>query len=300
MLTLSSADTEARRIISGDSQLQDMTFFVITHTKKPGSMLKLNNRESVAPIAMITTIFWLWGFSYGILGTLGNQLQAILKLDGFQSLGIHASYFAGYSVSPLLIGRPVLKKWGYKSTFITGLYIYACGALIFWPSAVLTSFPAFIISNLIVGSGLGVLETAADSFISLCGPLENSEIRLNISQAIQAIATVVSTLLAKNVFFKNVTDVSSLVDVQWTYLSIAFFDVLLAAALYYLPVPEAMDKDLEELASRRRGDYSRNVLGVRVIWLTLALGTGSQYLYTAGQEVISTSFKSFMTVSDPK
>lgn len=277
----------------------EITFFDFVNMRNPESMLKLNNRESIAPNALITLLFFMWGFAYGFLGVLNTQFQSIVQLDAWHSLGLHGAYFGGYAIGPLLVGRPVLKNWGFKSTFITGLCIYGCGALIFWPSAVLTSSAAFTISNFIVGCGLGVLETAANPFISLCGPLENAEIRLNISQGVQAIGSVVSPLLAQKVLFKSVKDVASLVDVQWTYLGIALFDVLLAVAIYYLPVPEASDDDLEELANRHRGDNMTKVAGIPVVWVTLGLGVWSQFFYVAGQEVLSTSLEQFVMSAQP-
>ncbi|KAJ5570470.1 Major facilitator superfamily domain general substrate transporter [Penicillium hispanicum] len=277
----------------------DITFFDFVNMKNPESMLKLNNRESIAPIALTTLLFFLWGFAYGLLDILNTQFQIIVNLDSWHSLGLHGAYFGGYVVGPLLIGQPVLKVWGFKSTFMTGLCIYACGTLIFWPSAVLTSTTAFTVSNFIVGLGLAVLETAANPFIALCGPLENSEIRLNISQGVQAVGSVLSPLLAKKVLFKGVQDVASLVDVQWTYLGIALFDVLLAVVFYYLPIPEASDEDLEELANRRRGDNMAKVLGIPVVWLTLGLGIWSQFFYVAGQEVLSTSLERFTIAVHP-
>lgn len=276
----------------------NIRFFDFVNMKNPESMLKLSNKESIAPIALTSLLFFLWGFAYGFLDILNQQFQTIVNLDSWHSLGLHGAYYGGYVVGPLLVGRPVLKKWGFKSTFITGLFIYACGALVFWPSAVLTSTAAFTVSNFIVGLGLAVLETAGNPFIALCGPLENSEIRLNISQGIQAIGSVVSPLLAKKVLFKNVTDVTSLVDVQWTYLGIALFDVLLALVFWYLPIPEASDEDLEELANRRREDNMTKVLGIPVVWLTLGLGIWSLFFYVGGQEVLSVSLERFVQSVD--
>ncbi|KXG52254.1 Major facilitator superfamily domain, general substrate transporter [Penicillium griseofulvum] len=281
------------------SYAPDITFFDFVNMKNPESMLKLNNRESIAPIALTTLLFFLWGFAYGLLDILNSQFQTIVHLGPWHSLGLHGAYFGGYLIGPLLVGRPVLKIWGFKSTFITGLCIYACGTLIFWPSAVLTSTAAFILSNFIVGFGLAVLETAANPFIALCGPLENSEIRLNISQGVQAVGSVVSPLLAKRVLFKDVHDVASLVDVQWAYLGIALFDVLLAVAFYYLPIPEASDEDLEELANRRREDNMTKVIGIPVVWLTLGLGIWSQFFYVAGQEVLATALHRFVIAARP-
>jgi fucose permease len=291
-------DTEANTHTS-TSHPPNITFFDFVNMKNPESMLKLNNRESITPIALTTLLFFLWGFAYGLLDMLNTQFQTIVRLDTWHTLGLHGAYFGGYGVGPLLIGRPVLKTWGFKSTFVTGLCIYACGTLVFWPSAVLASTAAFTVSNFIVGCGLAVLETAANPFIALCGPLENSEIRLNISQGVQAIGSVVSPLLAKKVLFKDVQDTASLVDVQWAYLGIAFFDVLLAVAFYYLPIPEASDKDLEELANRRREDNMTKVIGVPVVWLTLALGIWSQFFYVAGQEVLSNSLERFVQIANP-
>lgn len=291
-------DTEGGTHTSA-SYAPDITFFDFVNMKNPESMLKLNNRESIAPIALTTLLFFLWGFAYGLLDILNSQFKSIVNLGPWHSLGLHGAYFGGYVFGPLLVGQPVLKIWGFKSTFITGLCIYACGTLIFWPSAVLTSTPAFILSNFIVGFGLAVLETAANPFIALCGPLENSEIRLNISQGVQAVGSVLSPLLAKRVLFKDVRDVASLVDVQWAYLGIALFDVLLAVAFYYLPIPEASDEDLEELANRRREDNMTKVIGIPVVWLTLGLGIWSQFFYVAGQEVLSTALQRFVIAARP-
>jgi fucose permease len=292
-------ETEATTSHTSITYPSERTFFDFINMGNPDSMLKLNNQKSIAPNALITLLFFMWGFAYGLLGALSNQFKTIVQLDVWQSLGLHGAYFGGYAVGPLLIGRTVLKRWGFKSTFITGLCIYSLGTLIFWPSAVLTSFVAFTISNLIVGCGLGVLETAANSFISLCGPAENAEIRLNISQGVQAIGSVVSPLLTQKVLFKSVKDVASLVNVQWTYLRIALFDVLLAVAFYYLPLPEASDEDLQELANQRQEDNMTKVMGITVVWLTLALGVWSQFFYVAGQEVFSTNLERLIIAAHP-
>ncbi|KAL3481571.1 major facilitator superfamily domain-containing protein [Aspergillus californicus] len=298
--TGTNTDAEANTTtLTSASDPRSMTFFDFVNMRKPANMLKLSNKESIAPNAITTVLFFLWGFAYGFLDILNDQFQQIVRLDTWRSLGLHCVYFGGYMVGPPLVGRLVLKRWGFKSTFITGLCFYACGSLIFWPSAVLTSYSAFLVSNFITGCGLAILETAANPFIALCGPLENSEVRLNVSQGVQAVGTVLSPLLAKRVLFRSVTDVSSLVDVQWTYLGIALFDVLLAVAIYYLPIPEASDEDLEELANRRREDNRASPFGIPIVWVTLTLGVWSQFFYVAGQEVFSTSFGELLTSANP-
>ncbi|KAK4939336.1 hypothetical protein LTR66_015014, partial [Elasticomyces elasticus] len=166
------------------------TFFDFVNLKGKKSMVQMTNRESLFPVAMVTVLFFIWGFEYGLLDVLNSQFQLVARMSAGQSIGIHSAYFGGYLFGPLTVGRLVLKHWGFKACYIVGLCTYACGTLIFWPSAVLTSFPAFLVSNFIVGFGLSILEVAANPFIALCGPPRYSEIRLNISQGVQAIGSI--------------------------------------------------------------------------------------------------------------
>ncbi len=275
-------------------------FFDFVNMKKAKNMLKLTNKQSIMPLALTTILFFLWGFAYGLLDVLNSQFQLIVHMTNGQRIGLHSAYFGGYFIGPLTFGRFVLKKYGFKATFICGLVIYGCGTLVFWPSAVLTSFTAFLISNLIVGIGLSILETAANPFIVLCGPPEYGEIRLNISQGFQAVGSVLSPLLAQKVLFKNVRDAPSLIDVQWAYLGIALFVILLALVFYYMPIPEATDEELDELADKRRIINQTNVFGVEVVWVTLGLAIFSQFCYVGGQETVSGQFQSLVEAVKPK
>ena len=140
------------------------------------TMLTLSNRQSVRPVAVVTFVFFLWGFAYGLLNVLNSQFEVIAKLGQPESLGLHAAYFCGYFVGPLTLGRFILKRYGFKSAMIAGFCVYSCGTLVFWPSAVLTSYTAFVISNFIVGFGLSCLEIAANPFIGKF-PLTNLILR---------------------------------------------------------------------------------------------------------------------------
>lgn len=169
----------------------------------------------------------------------------------------------------------------------------------FWPSAVLTSYAAFTVSNFIVGYGLSCLEVAANPYIALCGPLEYAEFRLNLSQAFQAIGTVCSPLLATKVLFKSVNSAGSLVDVQWAYLGIALFVFGLAVVFYYIPLPEASDDQLEELAEQRSDAYSAKVGPWKVIYVTLGIGVFSQFCYVGAQECVGNNVQPLFRLLKP-
>ena len=293
---MNTASTAGTRLNRSDS----ITPYDFVDIKNSKSIIRRSTKESMYPIAIVTVLFFLWGFAYGLLDILNSQFQLIVGVSNGQAIALHSAYYGAYLIAPLTFGRVVFKKLGFKATFVVGLCIYGCGTIIFWPSAVLGSFPAFLISNLIVGLGIATLELAGNPYISLCGPPQYADVRLNISQGVQAIGTVVSPLLAKHVMFKSVNDAPSLIDVQWTYLGITLFVIILALIFFYLPIPEVTDQELQYMADQRASVNDQQLLGVKVIWLTLALGVLSQFCYVGGQEAVAGTFQTFVAAVKPR
>ena len=279
-----------------------MPFFDFVDTGRKKNITLRSNRESVYPVLMVTVLFFVWGFAYGFLDVLNSRFQEIANMSDWQTVGQHSAYFVGYLVGPLTFGRIVFQVWGFKVCYMVGLVVYACGTLVFWPSAVLTSFPAFLISNFIVGAGLSTLELAANPFIALCGPPEYAEVRLNLSQGVQAIGTIVSPLLARRVLF-TANNASSLIDVQWTYLGISLFSIVLAVLYFYIPLPEATNEELETASGRlpvpRDTTIKIGPWPVRVIWISLGFAVFSQFCYVGGQESTSTSYSEYLALVQP-
>lgn len=277
-------------------------YFGFIDMKRPKSMLKTKGAEAFKYCTTVTILFFLWGFSYGLLNTLNNEISKVARQSASQTLGLTTAYFGAYFFGPLTVGQWTLRHGGFKATFITGLCIYGTGTLMFWPSAVLTSFPGFIISTFVVGFGLSVLETAANPFLALCGPSQYAEYRLLLAQGVQAVGSILSQLLAQKALFSSVVDNLSLIDVQWTYLAVALFTVILALFFYYMPLPEATDTDLQIQADDLGIYKSTTILTPRLplIYLTLGLAVFAQFVYTAAQESISVWFGSLLsTLSAP-
>ncbi|EME84209.1 uncharacterized protein MYCFIDRAFT_163043 [Pseudocercospora fijiensis CIRAD86] len=275
------------------------TFFDFVDLGEKKSIVHMTARESFFPIAAVTVLFFVWGFEYGLLDVLNSQFQSVANVTSAQAVGIRSAYYAGYFAGPLLVGRFVLQRWGFKACYPIGLSIYAAGCLIFWPAAVLTSWPTFLVTNCIVGFGLSQLEVSANAFISLCGPAQYAEMRLNLSQAVQAVGSVVAPLIADKAFFRKSLHVPSLVNTQWAYLGIALATVVLAVIYFYIPLPEATDSELEDAAERMDGANTARLGNVRIIWYVLGFGVLSQFCYVGGQEVVGTSFGTYLDTVYP-
>lgn len=291
-----TALTNSTRNTSQHSQ----NFFDFVNMKGKKSFVQMTTRESIFPVTMVTVLFFVWGFEYGLLDVLNQQFQKVAHMSAAQTVSIHSAYFAGYFLGPLTFGRLILKHYGFAACYTFGLAIYACGILIFWPAAVLVSFPAFVVVNVLVGLGLSTLEISANPFIALCGPSEYAEIRLNLSQGFQAIGTVIAPLIARKALFKT-TNTDSLVNTQWAYTGIALFTVALAVAFFYVPLPEGTDTELEERSERMdRANYAKAAGGrVRIIWILLGVGALSMWCYVGSQEVLATSIYQYLGKLDP-
>ncbi|EOD42842.1 putative l-fucose permease glucose galactose transporter protein [Neofusicoccum parvum UCRNP2] len=239
---------------------------------------------------VLTILFFLWGFAYGLLDVLNSHFQADLNITASKASGLSAAYFGAYFLCPLTVSGWILRRYGFRVTFMTGLAVLAIGCLLFWPSGVKASFGGFCGSMFVVGAGLSTLETGADNFLSICGPPRYSEIRLNLAQGVQGIGSFVAPLLASRVFFADTVDTAQgLKNVQWVYLGVAGFVVLLIVLFFLVPMPEVTDADMEvqerEIVEGGEGPFRKQY--------NLFLGVWSQFCYVGAQVAVANYFINF-------
>ncbi|GFZ48049.1 hypothetical protein JCM24511_05797 [Saitozyma sp. JCM 24511] len=289
----SAGGSERRNTVqthTDDSQAPTQTFFDFVQVKSRVPLTQLSAKEAWWPTLFVSTLFFLWGFAAGLIGSLSAQLQSLLGYPPSRTITIHAAISA-YFFGPLLVGYWVLKLYGFKATFMTGLVIFATGAMSFWPTSVLRSYAGYFISNFIVFLGLSCLEVAADPYIALAGPGELSEARLNFAQGFYGIAYVVSPIIADAALFSGPgAGQADLFRVQWYYLAVALFAVCLTIVFYYVPLSEAGDDDLDSMALQRFYNASLDpgvkAFGIRARYLVLWSGVVSMWTYVGIQGII--------------
>ncbi|KAI0007920.1 major facilitator superfamily domain-containing protein [Xylariaceae sp. FL0662B] len=305
------------------SAVENSVYFGFVNMRRPKSMIRTSVRDSFKYCTVVTILFLLWGFSYGLLNQLTTAVASVSGMSTAETIAFSSIYFGGgYLLGPLIVGEWILRHdehsrltkrpsrnhgvdpiGGYRATFILGLCIYGIGTIMFWPSAVLTSFPGFMICNFVVGFGLAVLETGANPFLIFCGPMDFAEARLLLAQALQAVATVLSGLLAEKVFFSNISSHDSagsitLLDVQWTYLAITLLCAALALFFFYMPLPEVTDAEMEHSTRYLPIDpKKRSFCGFQLRTWTLVLAVLAQWAYVAGQESMSIFFRLILSPS---
>lgn len=122
---------------------------------------ELSTPHFIFAFSLVSSLFFVWGLSYGLLDSLNKAFQDSLKLDKAESTGLQAMYFGAYLINGPLSG-PSMRKYGYKTGIHFGLGLFSLGAIFFWPCAIYKSYPGFLACTFVAASGLAWLEVAAN------------------------------------------------------------------------------------------------------------------------------------------
>ncbi|KAG1716647.1 hypothetical protein ID866_525 [Astraeus odoratus] len=179
---------------------------------------ELTRKQRIYAFALVTTLFFTWGFSYGLLDVLNAHFQTVFGISKLQSTMLQLAYFGAYFLWAPFAGT-------FKGIHI-GLGLYSLGAIFFWPSAKFEKYGGFVGSTFVIGCGLATLEVAANSYISVLGAPEYAAARLNFSQSFQGVASFSGPLIASRWFFTG-ANATSLGTVQWVYLAVAGLGIVL-------------------------------------------------------------------------
>ncbi|KAF4221177.1 hypothetical protein CNMCM8980_009623 [Aspergillus fumigatiaffinis] len=281
----------------GVAQLLKSRSALRVNNKSTTSAATLTLRQSLWPLALVTILFFMWGFAYGLLDTLNKHFQNTLNITRTRSSGLQAAYFGAYPLASLGYANWILRHYGYKAVFIFGLTLYGIGALCMWPAGLNRSFGGFCAATFVIGSGLGSLETAANPYLTVCGPPKYAELRINLAQAFNGIGTCVAPTLASYVFFTDTQDdVAALKSVQWVYLAIGIFVFLLAGVFYLSNIPEVTDEDMAFQVAETHVDEQEKPLWKQYKLFHAAL---AQFTYTGAQVGIAGYFINYAVETWP-
>jgi MFS transporter, FHS family, L-fucose permease len=247
------------------------------------------NNQYLLPIILVTSLFFLWGFAYGLLDVLNKHFQDTLNITKQRSTFLQMAYFGAYFVIALPAGL-IMQRIGYRKGIIIGLLLYAVGALLFYPSAQNASFDFFLLALFILASGLTFLETAANPYITVLGKPETSEFRLNLSQSFNGVGAFLGPIVGGLLFFDDKSDSGSseLGSVQLVYIGIAAV-VLVVALLFFLTrMPEIKE---EEKVINPGGHQGKALFQHgHFVWAIIA-----QFFYVAAQVGIAALFINYCT-----
>ena len=127
-----------------------------------------NNAGSKRAFAIITTLFFLWGFITVLVDSLIPRLKDVFELSYFQAGLVQFAFFLAYFIFSIPAGS-ILARIGYKKGIILGLLTMAFGCLLFYPASEYRIFNVFLLGYFILAAGITVLQVAANPYVSLLG-----------------------------------------------------------------------------------------------------------------------------------
>jgi FHS family L-fucose permease-like MFS transporter len=200
-----------------------------------------------AGMAFMGMIFFLFGFVTTFNITLADKFKAVFELSNFQAQLVNGAFFFTYFVLSFTAGG-IIKKIGYKGGVILGLLLVAVGSFLFFPAAKAISFPFFLFAIFVMAGGVVFLQTAANPYVTALGPSETASGRLNLTQALNSIATYLAPILAGLFVFKVAADaaLNTAESVPTApFLIIAIVVIIIAVAIYFLKLPEISTQGVE-------------------------------------------------------
>ncbi len=252
-------------------------------------------------ITIIGLLFAVFGFVTWLNSILIPFLKKSCELSDQQAYYVATAFFAAYFVMALPSSW-ILQKLGTKKGMTVGLLAMAAGALVFIPAAEARSYAMFLTGLFVLGTGLALLQTAANPYVSVIGPIESAAKRISIMGVCNKLAGIVANLLFGAVLLKNadaiqaqlsdaattaetklqlLSELSNRVVVPYTVLAI--FLAIVAVVIYRSSLPDISTKasdDSDGDTELSRGRTS--IFQFRHVWL----GALAIFMYV-GAEVMA-------------
>lgn len=265
----------------------------------------LRGRALIFPLSLVISLFFLWGFSYGLLDVLNKHFQNVLKVTKLQSTGLQVVYFGGGYLLFSPIAAEVMKRKGYKITILMGLSLYSLGAVMFWPTAHFStfqnrtaSFGGFCACTLVIACGLATLETAANSYAVVIGDPASASARLQFCQSWNGVASFIGPLIASKFFFTG-KNAENLVNVQFVYLAVACAGVSIAVLFLVTKLPEVSEDMLNSSTAVENfaTDEFGNEVGQGPLYkqYNMIFAFIAQFCYVGAQVTVASFFINYAT-----
>lgn len=151
-------------------------------------------RSYVQPLAIVTSLFFMWGFLTSLNDILVPHLKSIFELSYARVMLVQFAFFSAYFLFSIPWSKTV-NIIGYQYTMVAGLFSMAVGAFLFIPAASFASFPLFLGALIVLATGITGLQVAANPYVVVLGKPETASSRLNLTQAFNSLGTTIAPKL---------------------------------------------------------------------------------------------------------
>jgi FHS family L-fucose permease-like MFS transporter len=206
-----------------------------------------------APLATVTTLFFMWGFLTCLNDILVPHLKPIFDLNYTKVMLIQFAFFGAYFLFSIPSAK-VIDWIGYQRSMVVGLLVMGLGAFLFVPAASVPSYPLFLGALIVLAAGITCLQVAANPYVTVLGKPETASSRLNLTQAFNSLGTFLAPFFGGLFILtaaRNIEDVRALAPdalqayrlheaatVKLPYVGLGIALVLLAIAIGSFKLPK--------------------------------------------------------------
>jgi len=274
------------------------------------SSAPLTERRFLLPFTLVTSLFFLWAIGVNLNDILIPHLKKAFSLTDFESSLIQSAFFGGYFLAALPAGW-LMQRLGYKRGILVGLLICAIGAFLFIPAASIRLYAFFLFALFVMACGQCFLEVAANPYVTILGPRESSERRLNFAQSFNSVGAVVTPFMGAAFILSGIEHtpaelaamspsqllayrVSEANMVRAPYLVITGIFLCVALLIYFSNLPEVRESsDAAEHASSKPSLNGARAHG------HLVKGVIAQFFYVGAQVGVASFIIRFAQRSIP-
>jgi len=272
-----------------------------------GSVRTIPGARSYGPaLALLATLFFMWGFISVINNTLLPHLRSVFQLNYFQTTLIESTWFIGYLLASIPAAK-LIERIGYQRALTTGLAIMTVGSLGMVLAASLPSYGVTLASLFTVSCGIALLQVAANPYVAVIGPPESSESRLTLVQAFNTTGDVLAIVFGRYLILARtaggtsgegakLTYAQRMADAQATelpYLIVAGVLGLLAVMIWRARLPE-LSSSTRRIAAEQRKQLSlwnhRNLIfgcGAIATCVWAEISVGNLFINFASQPTVA-------------
>jgi FHS family L-fucose permease-like MFS transporter len=176
----------------------------------------------IGPFITVTILYFIFGFITNLNMQMVPHLKSVFNLPWLQAALANGAFFTAFFIVSTPTSR-LIEAVGYKRTIVISLFVQVMGALLFLPAASIPNFWLFLTAVFIVGSGVAMLQTSANPYVSALGPESSAPVRQNFVQAFNSTGGMIAPVVASALILKHkvVLDAAALaqksVDEQLAY-----------------------------------------------------------------------------------
>lgn len=272
-------------------------------------------KSTLVPILIIAGLFFIFGFVTWINGALIPFMKAINELTSAQSLLVASASYISFVVMAIPASY-ILNKIGYKKGMSLGLFVMGIGALVFIPAAEARTYWMFLTGIFIQGTGMTLLQTASNPYITILGPIDSAAKRIAIMGIANKVAGALGSIIFGALLLSGIDEIQEILttvssaektellntmadSVVTPYIAMATVLFILGVLIRKAPLPDVEAEPIEE--SQNGTTSKTSIFQFPHLWLgvlTLFMYVGVEVI--AGDTIIAYGISLGIPTADAK